>query len=185
MINHPDLKYSRAVQVQSFIRAAYEDDRAYMLQGGDKIRTSWMPFQLSEFTAMLFECVAEAEGSNFLEVGSGVGTKSLIARELFGLDIFGLEYDETMVTVAEQRGRGPVWSGDALSWPGSYSQADIIWMFRPFKDPVLQEQLEDRIYSEMHQGAIVFGGHLEKRPAGFSTILDDWETGNRGAWKKP
>jgi hypothetical protein len=186
MITHPLLKYSRAVQVQSLIRAAYEDDRAYMLQGGDKIRTSWMPFQLAEFTAMLFECVAEAEGSDFLEVGSGVGTKSLVARELFGLATSGIEYDETMATVAEQRGRGPVWVGDALAYDGSsYSRADIIWMYRPFRDPVLQDQLEQRIYSEMKSGAIIFGGALERQPAGFSTVLDDWDTAHRGAWKRP
>jgi hypothetical protein len=179
------MKYTQAARIQAVLREAFEDDRAYMLQGGDKLRTSWMPFQPADFAAMLLECMAEAEGDLFLEVGSGVGTKSLIARNLFGLITFGIEYDETLATVAEQRGRGPVWVGDALTYPQGYQHADIIWMYRPFRDAGLQDSLEQRVYGEMKSGAIVFGGALENQPAGFSVILDDWDTGHRGAWKKP
>jgi hypothetical protein len=183
--DNPNLRYSRAANVQHVLQSARKDDLDYMLQGGDKIRTGWMPFQLADFIAILSEVVIEAGGIEFLEVGSGVGTKSLVARELFGLNISGIEYDETLVTVAAQRGRGPVWQGDALAYPGRYDKADIIWMYRPFKDPVLQEQLEDRIYTEMKPGAIVAGGHLEHKPVGFwAPIFEDWDGVSRGAWKK-
>lgn len=179
------LKYSKAAVVQEMLRDARSDDLDYMLQGGDKVHTSWMPFQLADFIAILSECVIEAEGRTFLEVGSGVGSKSLVARELFGLEPFGVEYDETLATVAEQKGRGPVWVGDALTYPGDYSYADIIWSYRPFKDPVLQEQLEDRIYSEMKPGAIIAGGQFEHKPVGlWLPIFDDWDTGRRFAYKK-
>lgn len=181
----PTLRYSKAAQVQQVLSEAREDDLAYMLQGGDKIRTGWMPFQIADYIAILSECVIEADGVSFLEVGSGVGTKSLVARELFGLTTFGIEYDETTATVAEQKGRGPVWVGDALQYPYTFSDYDIIWMYRPFKDPVLQEQLEDRIYGEMKPGAIIAGGHFEHKPTGlWVPVLDDWDTGRRFAYKK-
>lgn len=179
------LKYSRAATVQEVLASARQDDLDYMLTGGDKVRTGWMPFQLADFIAIMSECVIEAEGIQFLEVGSGIGTKSFVARELFGLTTFGIEYDETMTTIAEQKGRGPVWQGDALQYPFSYANYDLIWMYRPFKDPVLQEQLESRIYGEMKPGAIIAGGHLETRPEGlWSPIFDDWDGLGRGAWKK-
>lgn len=180
------LKYSRAAMVQEVLASARQDDLDYMLTGGDKIRTGWMPFQLADFIAIMSEVMIEAEGTQFLEVGSGVGTKSFVARELFGLTTFGLEYDASMVVTAEQKGRGPVWQGDALQYPGEmFTHSDIIWMYRPFKDPVLQEQLESRIYGEMKPGAIVAGGHLETRPTGFwAPIFDDWDGLGRGAWKK-
>lgn len=178
-------QYSRAAVVQKFLADARNDDLDFMLQGGDKIRTGWMPFQLADFIAIMSEVMIEAEGVQFLEIGSGVGSKSLVARELFGLETFGIEYDETTATVAEQKNRGPVWHGDALAYPGNYGSWDVIWMYRPFKDPVLQEQLEQRVYSEMRPGAIIAGGHLESRPEGpWETIFEDWDGVSRGAWKK-
>lgn len=187
MINdNPTLKYSRAAAVQKVLRDVRDDEYDFLLQGGDKIRTSWMPFQPADFIGMLSEAVAEAEGSTFLEIGSGIGTKSLLARELFGLSTTGIEYDDTLLTVALKNGRGPAWQGDALQYTGEmYTHADIIWMYRPFKDAVLQDQLEQRVYDEMKPGAIIAGGQFENRPVGFwATVLDDWDTGRRGIWKK-
>lgn len=180
-----EFKYGRAGELQRILQEAYEDEHAFMLQGGDEIRTSWMPFQLADFIALMAEAMCVTGGVNFLEVGSGVGTKSMIARHMFGLTTFGIEYDETLTTVARQKARGPVWHGDALTYPDSYGNYDIIWMYRPFRDPELQDQLETRIYKEMHPGAVLAGAGLENAPGGWITVVDDFDMGNRGVWQKP
>ena len=179
-------RYGMAGELQRTLNEAYEDEHAYMLQGGDKIRTSWMPFQLADFIAIMTEVMCVTEGVVFLEVGSGVGTKSMVARNMFGLSTYGIEYDETLLTVAAQKRRGPVWHGDALTYPaGLYGEYDIIWMYRPFRDPELQDSLEKRIYQEMRPGAVLAGAGLEHAPDGWTTIVDDFDMGNRGAWQKP
>lgn len=185
MISNDDpFYYRRAGDLQHILAEAFEDDHAFNLQGGDKLRLGWMPFQLADFVAIMTEVMRETNGIVFLEVGSGIGTKMLVARFMFGLSVNGIEYDETLATVALQKLRGPVQVTDALSWDGSYGHADIIWMYRCFRDPVLQDQLEQRIYSEMKSGAIFAGAALEHAPEGWEVIVDDMDIGVRGAWKK-
>jgi len=174
-----------AGELQRILHEAYNDEHAFMLQGGDGIRTSWMPFQLADFVAIMTEVMCVTDGVGFLEVGSGVGTKSMVARYMFGLCTFGIEFNEPLATVAMQKHRGPVWVGDALTFPHGYGNYDIIWMYRPFRDSDLQDQLEQRIYKEMRPGAVLAGAGLEHVPDGWITVVDDYDTGNRGAWKKP
>jgi hypothetical protein len=174
-----------AAEVQRVLSAANEDEYAFMLQGADKVHLGWMPFQLADFVAIMTECMIETEGIAFLEVGSGIGTKCQVASYLFGLSTYGIEYNETLATVAKAKNRGPVWVGDALDYPHSYSDHDIVWMYRPFRDRELERKLEERIYAEMKPGAIFAGGQLEHFPDGNSwvPIIDDREI-RRGAWKK-
>lgn len=183
--NSAPFRFGLAGELQRTLHEAYDDEHAFMLQGGDKIRTSWMPFQLADFVAIMTEVMCVTNGVEFLEVGSGVGTKSMVARYMFGLHTYGIEYDETLATVARQKSRGPVWVGDALAYPDNYGNYDVIWMYRPFRDPELQDSLEKRIYQEMRPGAILAGAGLENAPDGWTTVVDDYDTGNRGAWQKP
>ena len=185
MISDPKRYYSQAAELQRYLNEAFEDDHAYNLQGGDELRLGWMPFQLADFVAVMTEVMRETNGPAFLEVGSGVGTKCMIARHLFGWLPIGIEYNETLATVADSKNRGPVYRSDALSWDGDYGDFDIIWMYRCFRDPVLQEQLEQRIYTEAKPGCIFAGAALESAPSGWITVVDDVDMGNRGAWKKP
>lgn len=160
------------------------DELDFMLQGADKIRLGWMPFQLADFVALMCEAVKETEGPRFFEVGSGIGTKMEVAETLFGLEVAGIEYNETLATVAKQKNRGHTIVGDALTTELIYNDCDIIWMYRLFRDPVLQAQLEERIYSEAKPGTVFAGAALENAPDGWMTIVDDYDMGNRGAWKK-
>jgi ubiquinone/menaquinone biosynthesis C-methylase UbiE len=177
--------YGHASEVQRLLIEASEDEMEFNLQGGDKLRTSWMPFQIADFVAIMCEVMKETNGVGFLEVGSGIGTKSLIAKNMFGLMVAGIEYNESLATVSAQKYRVTPWVGDALHYPYGYSNYDIIWMYRCFRDPVLQEQLEQRIYREAKSGAIFAGAGLEHVPEGWSIVVDDIDIGNRGAWKKP
>lgn len=178
-------RYGQAGEIQRILNEAFEDEHAFNLQGADKIHLGWMPFQMADFIGIMSEVMRETNGVVFLEVGSGIGTKMLIARYLFGLSVNGIEYSETLATVARQKHRGPTKVADALTWDGTYSHADVIWMYRCFRDPVLQDQLEQRIYSEAKSGAVFAGAALENPPAGWEVIIDDLDVGYRGAWKKP
>lgn len=179
-------RYGQVGELQRVLNEAFEDEHAFNLQGADAIRLGWMPFQMADFIGIMTEAIRETDGPLFLEVGSGIGTKMMVARYLFGLTTHGIEYSETLATVAKQKHRGSVTVADALSLAeGSYSRADIIWMYRCFRDPVLQDQLEQRIYGEMKPGAIFAGAALERAPDNWPIVVDDFDCGNRGAWKKP
>lgn len=176
---------SRVGKLQRVLNEAAESDYAFMLQGGDKIRSGWTPFQIADFVAIMTEVIAVADGPAFLEVGSGIGTKCLVAREMFGLITFGIEYSEYLADEALRKSCGPVWTGDALDYNYGYCNHDIIWMYRPFRDEELEDQLEQKIYSEMRSGAVLAGADLQNAPQGWITVVDDYDMGNRGAWKKP
>lgn len=147
-------RYGQLGELQRVLNEAAEDEADFNLQGGDKIRLPWMPFQMADFIAIMSEVVRQTDGPTFLEIGSGIGTKMMAAKYLFGLTVAGIEYNESLATVANQKHRGLTVVADALTWPGYYGTFDIIWMYRCFRDPVLQLQLEQRIYREMTSGAI-------------------------------
>jgi SAM-dependent methyltransferase len=143
-----------------------------------------MPFQPGDFMSIMFECVPELKGREFLDVGCGPGTKMLLARHFYGLEPFGVEVNPAMAEAAALY--GDVTLGDALSLPdGFYATVDLVWMYRPFRDPDLEGMLEDRVTAEMKPGAVLAGGAWETCPAerGWVPVLDDWEL-RRGAWQK-
>jgi hypothetical protein len=172
---------------QDALKSVMTEDWAWVKRDSqyDAVRLPWMPFQAADFLAILAECVAEASGDIFLDVGSGIGTKIELAECIFGMDAFGIEYDPEMRGYAMDKSRYTI-LGDALTAEGDhYQEADIIWLYRPFRDQFSQARLEHRIFELMKPGAIVAGGAWENQPSGFEIVIDDWETGHRGAWKKP
>ena len=178
-------RFGQAGELQRILNEAFEDEMDFNLQGSDSLRLGWMPFQMADFIGIMSEAIKETNGVSFLEVGSGIGTKCLVAKYMFGLTVAGIEYSEPLATVSSQKHRVTPWIGDALHYPYGYSNADIIWMYRCFRDPVLQEQLEQRIYDEAKPGTVFAGAGLQQPPSGWSVIVDDIDMGNRGAWKKP
>lgn len=152
-------------------------------QKPDPVHNPWMPFQMPDFIAIMAECVSVSGGNRFLDVGSGIGTKLAVGTHLFGLHSTGIEIDKEMADFAYKHKRYTNYT-DALSF-GRYHWYDIIWMYRPFRDPFSQRLLEHTVYENMKPGAIIAGGALESPPNGFEIIIDDWDIGCRGAWKKP
>ena len=154
-------------------------------QKPDPIHNPWLPFQMADFIAILAECVAVSEGKVFLDVRSGIGTKLLVASTLFGLDAYGLEIDKELHQYA--RDNGQRWSVNHRDTEGEflYQKADIIWMYRPYRDSLHQAKLEHRIYEEMKTGAIIAGAGFVNPPNGFEIVVDNWEDGLASAWKKP
>jgi hypothetical protein len=118
----------------------------------------------------------------FLDIGSGPGSKMLIAQELFCLDACGFDRVPEYVAAAAELGLN-VTEADALEW-GGYGDADLIWFHRPLRDPVRQFTLEQQVWKDMAPGAVVICANLEAPPAGFVTVLDDLEA-RRGILMKP
>jgi len=142
----------------------------------------WMPFSIPAYIELVAEALPEAPGNRFLDVGCGIGTKMLLAREIFGLDVAGIEASPVYAEQAKTLGLD-VLVIDAADF-GGYDGYDLIWFYRPVRDPDLQAALEKAVWDQVAPGAVVIGANLEAPPADWHIILDDWER-KRGIWMKP
>lgn len=190
-------KTTRAGSMQRLINWVMETEHTYLMHGNrrDPVTLPWMPYQPADFIGIMWDCVAEIDGPVFLDVGCGPGTKMQIAKDLFGLISYGIEIDPEMA--AEARHHGIAYQADALQHltiDRLYRNADIIWLYRPFRDPESEQKLENRIISAMKPGAILAGGSWESDIAqlGWQTVVDDCVIAPdgigrifRGAWQKP
>jgi SAM-dependent methyltransferase len=149
----------------------------------DKTRCPWMPFPMSDFISMLDEGFAAAPGNRFLDVGAGPGSKMMRARDTYGLDVTGIEVVPEYAAEAGRHGLD-VRLGDALDFT-DYGEYDLTWVYRPFRDPLLQADLEKIIWDQMAPGAVVMCAGLEAPPPSgtFWPELDDLEL-NRGIYRK-
>lgn len=188
----PDIpgKPSRTGHIQRLARQVMDTEYQHLKTGDRRnpITLPWMPFQAANFLGVMWDSVAEIDGSIFLDVGCGPGTKMRMATELFGMTSYGIEIDKSMADIAQPYGM--VCAGDALKlplhWAGVYGLADIIWLYRPFRDPEHEKKLEDLIIANMKPGAILAGGAWETEvpELGWQIVVDDWEL-RHGAWQKP
>jgi hypothetical protein len=190
-------KTTRAGGVQRLVNWVAETEQEHLRIGSryDPVTLPWMPYQPADFIGIMWDCMAETGGPFFLDVGCGPGTKMRIAKELFGMIPLGIEIDEPMASLAGDHGL--VYHGDALTLPTIeriYARADVIWLYRPFRDPDHEAKLEQLAIASMKPGAILAGGSWETDVAalGWQTVVDDcllspdgsariW----RGAWQKP
>ena len=107
----------------------------------------------------------------------------LLARELFGLDVAGIEVNPVYAGRAADLGLDVV-VADALDY-ARYGEADLIWLYRPCRDPDTEAALEKVIWDAMAPGAVIFGDALESPPppSRFWPVLEDIGT-PRGIWRK-
>lgn len=143
----------------------------------------WMPFSWPEFISMTAEALPEMPGTRFLDVGCGPGTRMLLARDIFGLEVRGFDRVPEYVGAAQKLGL-EVTQEDALEYKG-YGYFDLIWMNRPIRDHELQGRLEAKVWDEMSPGAVIGCANLDNRPPmHWYPVYDDWEI-KRGVWQKP
>ena len=193
---------TRAEVIAVLVKNVQETEHKYLLHGPrhDPVRNPWMPYQPADFIGILWECLPEisftaARPPMFLDVGCGPGTKMDIAATLFAFSAYGIEADEAMAGVAQARFGDKVTCADALSGTRFlYDAFDVIWLYRPFRDPVSEARLEQKVIDGMKPGAILAGSSWEVNvPAlGWQPIVDDClisPDGHnqiiRGAWQKP
>lgn len=176
---------SRPAEIRTALQLAARLDREWMgrVPGTDHRYTPWMPYSIPEFLMMALEALPEADGDTFLDIGAGVGTKMLLAREILGLDVHGIERVPEYAAQARQLGLD-VEEADAAGWKG-YGDYSLIWFNRPFRDRDAQAGLEARVWEEAAPGAVVICANLENPPpSSWFVTLDDWEV-RRGVWVKP
>lgn len=178
---------ARTQQIRSMISTVITLEREWMTRpaGRDDLARylPWMPFSWPDFVALVAEALPETTGDRFLDVGCGIGTKLLLAEEIFGLDVRGVERVPEFVKEARQCGL-IVAEADALGWDG-YGEFDIVFFNRPFHDNDVQAQLEQQVWADMKSGAVVIAVNLiAPPPASWYLILDDSEV-RRWIMQKP
>lgn len=141
-----------------------------------------MSFSIPAFVSLVAEALPEAPGNRFFDIGCGPGAKMLVAHELFGLYAAGIDRVPEYTDAARQLGMD-VTTGDAAGY-AYYGAHDLIWFYRPCRDPALQAALEKAVWDQVKPHAVVIGASLEAPPPGWHVILDDWER-KRGIWMKP
>jgi SAM-dependent methyltransferase len=187
---------TRAGGVQRLVNWVAETEYEHLKLGvrRDPVVNPWMPWQPADFLGIMWDVMGEAGGPVFLDVGCGPGTKLRIAKDLLGLIPHGIEIDPKMANAA--RAHGHVYRGDALTLPTIeriYALADVIWLYRPFRDAEREKKLEDLITASMKPGAILAGGSWETDlgALGWQPVVDDCIISPdgtarifRGAWRK-
>jgi len=130
----------------------------------------------------LTDAVAAASGTQFLEVGCGPGSKSVLAGALFDLDAHGFDIDPDMVAAAADNGADAiVW--DAMKYP-AYDEPDIVYLNKPLHLP-LEAELERMVYEDMKPGAVlILANGATRPPADWFPSTMEWDM-NTGVFRKP
>lgn len=177
----------RVAKIQAAIKLATEYDHDPMFRSAvSPDGTPWIPFPWPDFVALVAEALPEAaSGTLFLEIGCGIGTRMLLAQEIFGLDVTGIDAVPELVSTAQTRMSLPnAILADAREFE-HYGKYDLIWFNRPLRDAADQLKLEEHVWEAVKPGAVVICANLEGQPpANWWLVLDDMEV-RRGIWQKP
>jgi len=173
-----------SVEVRELLSDVRQIERKWQKQvdvGDESMFAGWMPSDVAQFLVLLVEAIAEAPGTSFLEVGCGPGTKMMLARDLFGLDVTGFDRVPEFVAAAREQGLNAAVC-DATVFD-AYGKFDIVFFNRPFRDRQMQRDLERLVYSKVRRGSVVICMNLETQPPQdkYLVVTDDWES-RRGVW---
>lgn len=95
----------------------------------------------------------------FIDIGCGGGTKVLAASAMFEV-AHGLEYSPAYAAKAQQFlerlgvDAAVIRTGDALTFE-DYGAYDVIYFYRPLKDPALAAQMEARVLAQARPGTVI------------------------------
>lgn len=155
------------------------------LTGEDRY-SPWAPYGIPGFLRIMLVALEAADPGSLrlLGVGCGPGTKEMLARDVLGLNAYGIE-------------RNPAYAGqwedldiqaevaDAMTWDG-YGMFGIIWVYRPLRSRAMEADLEARIWRQMMPGAVIAGANLVPGPPSSWTAIEDSQGPARtGVWVKP
>lgn len=147
--------------------------------------TPWMPFEMDDWVGMAWAALPEIEVSNrYLDVGCGPGTKMAVAEALFSWRARGFDRVPEYIAAATGQGLDAVLC-DALAWE-DWTGYGVVWFNRVYREPLLQQLLEARVWDGVSPGTVIMCAHLDAPPpASWFPVLDDWNDLHRGIWQKP
>ncbi len=141
----------------------------------------WAPYGVDEFLRLLDVAIPAARDKTFLDVGCGIGTKCLLAKDR-GLEVHGVEWVPEYVAEARQLGVR-VYEADIRNWP-DYDKFGIVYLNCPFKDNEEEAEFERWLQDAIRSGSVLIQVNDCIAPVGWQTLFDDrkyW----CGVWVKP
>jgi SAM-dependent methyltransferase len=138
----------------------------------------WQPAPVAMFAVLLEECLPYVPSDNktFLDVGCGIGTKGLLAKQA-GLDAYGLDRVPEYVSEAIRIGI-VAWEGLAEDYD-AYARYGMVYINHPLV-PIFEEAVLERdIHSQMASGSVLMTVNYDVVPAGWAEIarVGDWNAG--------
>lgn len=148
------------VKLNVFNVAFHKIEEASLPSAGDDRTTyGWIPFPSGAFVDMLLESfflLKQDRTKKFLDVGSGIGTKLMLASVLF--DAHGIELSDEYIYQSELLGCKNVIKADALQFD-RYGEFDLVYFYRPFRSDQMQKDFEARLGEMMKPGALLAPMH--------------------------
>jgi SAM-dependent methyltransferase len=142
------------------------------------------PYRLADFIKLLFQArralesihgTERASSAKFLDVGCGIGSKVYLAGLHF--ESHGIENDAEVAEIARKLVAGlprcRIIEADALTF-ANYGDFDAIYFYRPLHSEPLEDQLEEKIYSDAREDCLLLPMFptLEPPPESFTPIID-------------
>lgn len=167
------------VKLNVFNVAFHKIEEASLPPAGDeRITYGWVPFPSGAFVDMLLESfflLRQDRTKKFLDVGSGIGTKLMLASVLF--DAHGIELFDEYIYQSELLGCKNVIKADALQFDG-YGDFDLVYFYRPFRSDDVQKDFEVRLAEKMRPGALLAPMHT------LSDWSEQYERVGQYVWRK-
>jgi hypothetical protein len=171
------LEYLQQLEIDWQLRNA-EGDQSEEFWG-------WSPLDFQTFNQMLALAARRVpQGSHFLELGSGIGTKLILAKEGYGLRVSGIELRDDYASVARVLGLSypEIRIGDLRTIDIAWEAYDIVYNSRPFRGEAEEERWEQRIIDSIRPGAIYIAAFASVKPYSWECLTRaPW----RGVWVKP
>lgn len=116
----------------------------------------------------------------FADAGAGIGTKCLLAQRA-GCRAYGIEHNKHYVEEAVKLG-ADVGLADVRNW--DFSEADIVWVNCPLREPADEIAFEAHVAGQLRPGAVLcLANSPGQPPAGWELLTS--VINRDGAWRKP
>lgn len=129
----------------------------------------WAPYDLDEFDRLLGIAARAATGNRFIDVGCGIGTKCLLARE-HGLDVYGIDRIQGYVDRARELGVNAE-VADVRGWP-RYRDFDIVYVSHPMR-PDPESVFEVWLHDQMSPGSVLVTLRGSVIPGNWTELLHE------------
>lgn len=137
---------------------AFHNFEALQVESSDIIKGDnfdFVPFPCGAFVDLVLEAffvLGQDKSKKFLDVGSGIGSKVILASPFF--DAYGIDYNEKYVEKAKQIGMNRVGLVNALEFD-RYDNFDLIYYYRPIANMEKYGIFENMVYTQMKPGSLV------------------------------